>query len=535
MKKIISVRYSRCVTLAFLFIAAICNAQKTAVYSILDYGAVGNGQTINTKAINATIEKCHADGGGTVLVPAGIYMTGTIRLLSNINLYLEPGAVLKGSRDTSDYLALSSAIFSEGYTHYGLIIAKNAVNISITGQGEINGNGTWFMHDISRVNDFFSLDRNATRQGQSYMAKGAPSADGPFSYDYRPGMMFTFDHCEKIHLTDIVIKDAPEWTMRIGDCDQVNIHGITIQNNPLIPNNDGINCTSSSNIRISDCSIFTGDDAIAINGYEEPGREKDSVGNISDMAGNVTVSNCILSSRSSCIRIGDGTRPLKNLLFNNIVMDASNRGIGIFARNNTNIENVIFSNIIIRTRIFSGNWWGKGEPIHISAVKDKATGNGGKIRNIRFSNIIATAETGMIIYGSPEGSIEDIYFDKVSLTIQPGKLAKSFGGNFDLQPIYPSSLGIIKHDIPALYAQYVKNLQITEFEINWKVGLETYFTNGIEINHFNHIRIEGMRGGPAFKTPGLAGISLSDGTGAETENNESPNGAPNNMVRKNVR
>ncbi len=534
MKKIFSFRYRSWISLLLLLVSGICTAQKSSVYSILDFGAIGNGQMLNTKSINAAIEKCHSNGGGTVLVPAGIFVTGTIRLLSDINLHLEPGAVLSGSKDTNDYLPLTSALFSEGYTHYGMIYAKNAVSISITGTGEINGNGTGFMHDISRVNNFFSLDRKATRQGLAYMAEGSPSADGPLSYDYRPGMMFTFDHCENIHLTDIVIKDAPEWTMRIGDCDQVNIRGIRIQNNPLIPNNDGINCTSSSNIRISDCSIFTGDDAIAINGYEKRDQEKDSIGNISDMAGNVTVSNCILSSRSSCIRIGDGTRLIKNLVFDNIVMETSNRGIGIFARNNSDIEDVIFSNIIMHTRIFSGNWWGKGEPIHISAVKDKSTGNGGRIRNIRFSNIIATAETGIIIYGSPEGSIEDIYFDKVSLTIQPGKLAKTFGGNFDLQPIYPASLGISKHDIPGLYAQYVKNLTISGFVLNWKPGLEPYFSNGIEIRHFDQVNINGMRGGPAFPLKGLSGISLSDRSRAGTENNEGPDGAPVTIVRKNI-
>jgi hypothetical protein len=109
-----------------------------------------------------------------------------------------------------------------------MIYAKNAVNISTTGQEENNGNGTYFMHDISQVNNFFSLDRSATRQGLSYMAEGTPSEDGPLSYNYRPGMIFTFDHCEIIRLTDITIKDATEWTMRIGDCDQVNIRVISM-------------------------------------------------------------------------------------------------------------------------------------------------------------------------------------------------------------------------------------------------------------------------------------------------------------------
>ena len=530
------IRLGASFSVLLLFFSLRSQAQKTGVYSILDYGARADRQTINTKAINAAIQKCHDGGGGTVLVPAGQFNTGTIELLSNINLHLEAGAVLIGSKDTLDYLALSSPLFNEGYTHYGLVYAKNAVNISITGQGQINGNGTWFMHDLSRVNNFFLLDKRATRQGLDYMKEGTISEDGPLSYDYRPGMLFTFDHCENIHLTDINIHDAPEWTMRIGDCDNVAIRGITIQNNPLIPNNDGINCTSSTNVRISDCNIFTGDDAIAINGYEKgAATPEDSVGNKSDIAGNFTVSNCILSSRSSCIRIGDGTRLIKNLVFDNIVMYASNRGIGIFARNNSDIEDIIFSNIIINTRIFSGNWWGKGEPIHISAVKDKISGNGGKIKNIQFSNIKATAETGILIYGSPQGTIEDIYFDKITLVIKPGKYSQSFGGNFDLQPIYPSNQGIVKHDIPGLYAQYVKHFTVSGFKLDWAPGLQNYFTNGIEINHFSDVRIFEMKGGPAFEHKGLAGISLSDGNAARLEKNESQGGGSVIVIEQNVK
>lgn len=534
MKKAISIVHINFFTW-IVFIPIVTPAQKTGIYSILDFGAKADGQTMNTKPINAAIRKCHDEGGGTVLVPAGEYNTGTIELLSNINLHLEPGAVLSGSKDTLDYRALVSPIFHEGYTHYGLIYATNAINISITGAGHLNGNGTWFMHDLSHVNNFFSIDKKLTRQGSSYMKEGTISEDGPLSYDYRPGMLFTFDHCENIHLTDFNIDDAPEWTMRIGDCDNVAIRGISIRNNPLIPNNDGINCTSSSNIRIADCYIFTGDDAIAINGYEKEDSAKDSIGNKSDMAGNVTVSNCILSSRSSCIRIGDGTRLIKNLLFENIVMYASNRGIGIFARNNSDIEDIIFSNIVINNRIFSGNWWGKGEPIHISSVKDQNSGNGGKIKNIHFSNIIATSETGIIIYGSPEGCIEDIYFDKISLTIQPGKYSESFGGNFDLEPIFPATRGIVKHDIPGFYSQYVKNLFISDFELNWKKGLKSYFTHGIEINHFDNISIERMRGGPAFSFKRLVGIRLSDGIGASIQNCEGPGRTPITILKTNVK
>ena len=321
---------------------------------------------------------------------------------------------------------------------------------------------------ISTVpNNFFWLDRSVTRQSADFLKEGSISEDGPLSYDFRPGMLFTFDHCANMHLTDIQIKDPPEWTMRIGDCDNVEIRGISIDNNPLIPNNDGINCTSSSNVRISNCHIYTGDDAIAISSYSNPNQQKDSTGNQTGLAENFTVDNCILSSRSSCIRIGDGSRLIHHMVFSNIIMYSSNRGIGIFARDNTDIEDLIFSNIIIQTRIYTGNWWGKGEPIHISAVKATANGNAGKIKNIHFSNITAEAETGIVIYGAPESDISYIDFDQIRLTIHAGKNSLTYGGNFDLQPIYPSNRGIFKHDIPGLYAQYVNNVNISGLNLIW--------------------------------------------------------------------
>jgi polygalacturonase len=520
--------------LFLIFLPGSANAQKPNIYNITNFGAIPDGKTINTQAINDAIQTCHDGGGGTVEVPAGVFMSGTIRLLSNVNLHLEPGAVISGSKDTSDYLTLHSPLFHEGYSRYGLLFAKDAVNISLTGSGLFRGNGTGFMHDLNRPNNFFWLDRSVTRQGADFMKQGTISEDGPFSYDYRPGMLFTFDHCENIHLTDIQIKDPPEWTMRIGDCNNVTIRGIDIDNNPLIPNNDGINCTSSSNVRISDCHIFTGDDAIAISSYENQDPVTDSIGNRSGIAENFTVDNCILSSRSSCIRIGDGTQLIHRMVFSNIVMYASNRGIGIFARDYTNIEDLIFSNIVIHTHLYSGNWWGKGEPIHISAVKATANGQTGKIKNIRFSNITADAETGILIYGIAESYIEDIFLDRVSLTIHSGKNSVSYGGNFDLQPMYPSNIAIFKHDIPGLYAQYVKNLNISGFTLTWGQRLPSYFTQGVEINHFKNVRIEGMMGGPAFPSPSMSGILLEDGTGVRTNNNVGPDLSEIIITKRNV-
>lgn len=157
-----------------MLLAASCHNQNST-YNILDYGAKGDGKTMNTKAINNAVEKCNSKGGGTVLIPSGKFVTGTVVLLSNVNLQLEPGAVLLGSIDTTDYLIMNDALFNEGYNRYGMIYAVDATNVSITGSGEINGNGTFFMYGLDKPkmseseNDY---DRKFIRQGYEFMKPG---------------------------------------------------------------------------------------------------------------------------------------------------------------------------------------------------------------------------------------------------------------------------------------------------------------------------------------------------------------------------
>lgn len=495
---------------------------KTTSYNILDYGAKGDGKTMNTKAINKTVEICNSNGGGTVLIPPGTFVSGTVVLLSNVNFHLEPGAILIGSRDTSDYLKMKSMLFEEGYNRFGMICAVNAMNISITGSGEINGNGTYFMNGLDKPhmggNDY---DRKFIRQGEEFMKPGTIFDDGPVSYSFRPGLLMTLEMCEHVQISDVVLKDSPEWTIRIGDCDNVDVRGISILNNPVIPNNDGIHVTTSRNVRISDCNIFAGDDAIIVTGFgnsplpedlNSKTREPLTIGNKTGIAENVTVTNCVLSSRSACIRVGYGAHPIRNLVFSNLVMYESNRGIGIFARDNSQIENILFSNIIISNRIHSGHWWGKGEPIHISAVKDSKNGTPGTIDNIRFSDITATSETGILIYGTENSVIENISLENIKLTINKGKYTESYGGNFDLRPAYPLEIALFKHNIPGFYAQFVKHLTVSRFELSWGTGLPSFFTSAFEINQFNGILLEGINANPSPVSKGVSAIVLRNGT-----------------------
>jgi polygalacturonase len=499
-----------------------CSTQPGS-YNILDFGAIGDGKTINTIAINKAVEVCNRKGGGMVLIPAGSFVSGTVVLKSNVDLHLDPGAVLVGSRDTADYLEMSSTLFNEGYNRFGMICAIDARNVSITGTGEINGNGTYFMNGPDKPkygeSDF---ERKFTRQGEEFMKEGTEIPDGPVTYPFRPGLLITLERCEHIMISDVVLRDSPEWTIRIGDCDDADVRGISILNNPVVPNNDGIHITTSRNVRISDCNIFAGDDAVIVTGFGNSptpaslseGAKPLTTGNKGGYAENVTVTNCVLSSRSACIRVGYGNHPVRNVTFSNIVMYESNRGIGVFARDDSSIENVLFSNIIINNRIHSGHWWGKGEPIHISAVRDTKNGTPGRINNIRFSDITATSEAGILIYGTENSIIENISLDNIKLTINKGRFTESYGGNFDLRPVFPLQDAIFRHDIPGLYAQYVSRLTVSRFELTWGTGLPPFYTEAFDINHFSNLLLEDIEAGPAPGTNGLPAIRLSYGEDA---------------------
>jgi hypothetical protein len=224
-----------------------------------------------------------------------------------------------------------------------------------------------------------------------------------------------------------------------------------------------------------------------------------------------------------------------NLLFDNIRIYGSNRGIGIFQRRKGNMENMLFSNMIIDSRLYAGQWWGHGEPIHISALPGIGSKEVGTISNLRFVNIIAKGEEGIIVYGSKESILKDIRFDNVQLTLLNGPMTAAVGGNFDLRPANDPKLGIFKHDIPALYAQYVNNLQVKDFEVRWDKELPGYFTNAIDCSHFQRLTIDGLAGSAAPNAgPAQAVISLRDGNDVLIRDIRNTNPAVSLLSRNNV-
>lgn len=467
-------------------------ALKAQTFNILDYGAKPGQKS--TMAIQKAVNACHEAGGGTVVVPAGKFITGTIELKSYVHLQLQQGSILEGSLDLSDY--------SESFRRNGIFYCYDAEEVSVTGPGVIHARGKEFL-DTTKNHVYDEFDKSVVRQGEDYMPAGQFYSDGPLKKLPKPGQTMTFYHCSNITLKDFTIKDTPSWAIRIAYSDGIHISGLSIYNNLMAPNSDGIHFTTSRNAVVSDCDIRAGDDAIIVTGFsldeETPGYDLKAqnlrtYGNKTAYAENISVTNCQLQSRSAGIRIGYGQHPIRRCTFNNINIYESNRGIGVFAHDASDIEDLVFSNFTIQTRLHNGQWWGNGEPIHLSAISRFSGEPAGTIRRVQFNNILATSEHGILVYGQESSVLENISFTNIDLKIVSGRETLAYGGNFDLRPASPITKQLFEHDIPAIYAQYVDNLRFNGISVSWGDDLPQFFTYALECDYVKSLQTQQLSG-----------------------------------------
>jgi hypothetical protein len=477
---------------------------RSSSYNVRDFGATGDGQTLDTAALNRAISTCHASGGGTVFVSPGVYLSGTIDLLSHVTLHLEAGAVIKGSPNLADYRVLP---YKSELRNTTLILADGATNVAIVGRGTIDGNGQAF-GIFDQADTWRDFEPRYTRQGEAYLAINDLPDDGPVKHKPRPGILILFKHCRDVLVRDIKLVDAPNWCLHVACSEDVLLTGLDIKSSLLLPNSGGLDISLTRNVRVSDCNIESGDDAIAFSPCADGFGE--------GVCENIVVENCVLLARSAALRVGWSQHNFRNLLFNNLVIRDSNRGIIVNLRYGERIENVVFSNIVIETRLYKGKWWGKGEPIHISAVREFEDELRPRVlRNVTFTNITATGDHGCVLYADERSTIEDVTFDRCRLTVRPGPLQESFGGNFDLRQHWDPARKVFAHDIPALFARGVRNLALRDVSVRWEDGLPAFCRHALEIEGFTDVTIDGFRGRQAHADRAAdAAIVLRNGTGA---------------------
>jgi hypothetical protein len=420
------------------------------IYNIRDFGAKGDSKTLDTAALQAAIDACTRDGGGTVLVPSGTFVIGTAELKSNVTLHLAASATLLGSGNGKDYHAISAIPLSGDSTlrdgNWALLFAVEARNVTVEGPGTIDGQGQLF---------------------NNYGRKGQPTAAG-ISGDQRPYHLL-FHRCQNIVVRDLELLRCAFHSIRVIQSERVRMEGLYIHNRVNV-NNDGFHFISAKYVTISNCVLLVQDDACALFGSCQF----------------VTVSNCVFSTRWSVFRFGGGD--VKNVTVSNcIIYETYGCPIKIGAGRMT-LENLSFSNLILQD--VTG-------PIGVNFSGRDGNEDGGAdaaaesfVRNLSFKNIRASvvAEPTMSykdmvtighVYPGEQNScitlngmgnawIENVTFDDVHVTYAGGGTAelaakrnipqtsREYFGVWGEEPFGPPAYGLFARNVKGLTLHNVR-------------------------------------------------------------------------------
>lgn len=298
------------------------------VYNIVDYGAISDGKTLNTKAIQTAIDAASKNKGGKVIVPVGAFLTGSIEMKSDVDLYLEEGAVLLGSTDPADYHPMDtkgrpSSPKNDDNSQLALILANKANNISLSGKGLIDGQGRALaLHIDSLHHAGVRIDPNYSYHSNRPNETARPK-------------LFRFSQCKDVEITDLNIKNGACWGLSFELCSNLTLDNLKVTNRAYW-NNDGMDITDSQNVRITNCDVDSADDGICLKSYY-PGHFNDSI----------YIANCTIRSSASAIKFGTASYGgFKNITIENIkIFDTFRSAIALESVDGGIIENINIRNI----------------------------------------------------------------------------------------------------------------------------------------------------------------------------------------------
>jgi hypothetical protein len=443
-----------------------------AVFNVREYGATGDKADNAQPALQAAIEACAAAGGGTVYLPPGSYTSGTLHLRSHVRFHIEAGATLYSSKDP--------AAFDKRALFYG----EDLTNITLEGRGTVDGQAEYYWKAME-WRDWYIYPN------QLLAEQNGVSLDRAFPTDNSVGHLVLLIRCQDVHMHDLSFLHSPSWTMHLWGCERLVIDGLyiyTTQRSGVWA--DGIDPDGCKDLRISNCTIETGDDALVFYSTKTYGPARPCE--------NITVTNCRLSSSSSGLKFCDGImNAVRNVTIDNCVITGSNRGIAFMMFAGGIIENVVISNCTVECRRFDWFWWGDGDPLHFNLIqysdidptRDRATEKPpGIIRNVILSNIIARGPGPNKIHGHPDSWLENVTFDNVRLTVTA-------------DPESPWKKG--QH---ALAIDNARNLRLKDVEIIWEAPALDHWQSALSLENAADVTLDGVSARQGLHAPGAPAV-----------------------------
>ena len=396
------------------------------VCNVRDFKATGDGKAKDSPAIQAAIDAASSAGGGTVLVPNGVYLCGTIQLRDNVTLHLAPGATILGSTAEADYLDVSISGLKRAAV--ALVLGYKARNIAITGRGKINGQGASFPHKDNAPNRPFGIK---------------------------------LMECQDVLIADVRVEDSAAWVIHLLACERAVVRGVRVWSHANY-NNDGLDIDSCTDVAVSQCHFDCQDDAICLK--STPDR----------ICQNIVISDCIASSHCNLIKMGTASvGGFCNVTITNCVLVApryskkingADRGIG-----GINLE-LVDGGVMERITISNITMDGITLPlfIRLGARKRKDNQPASTLRNVLITDVVATnmGVVGSSITGLPGQKVENVTLSDLQFTYEGGGTAGDAQRTIpERDKAYPE--GWMFGTLPAwgLYCRHVRGLRLQNVKL----------------------------------------------------------------------
>lgn len=345
-----------------------------------------------------------------------------------------------------------------------VVVAENATGVGITGGGVVDGQGLGFVERFDKKKNVMV----------SWNRTGACLGD-----ECRPRLV-GFLGCTNVRVWNVTLREPAYWCLHIVRCENTSIHDVSIYGNFNSPNNDGMDIEDSNNTVITRCHIDTGDDAICPKTYTSP-------------LYNLTATDCWIRTKSSAIKLGSASSfDFKGLVFDNITIVESHRGLALQIRDGGNVSDITFSNINISTRYYDPSWWGRAEPIYVTTCPRHTTSKEGSISNLVFINITSTSENGVFLSGSKHGQLSNLRFTNVNFTYR--RWTNYADGLVDYRP---GCQGLVHHSTAGIIMEHIEGLEVENVDMRWSDDRSRRWNNPLDFrpSTVNNISLFNFRSG----------------------------------------